>query len=446
MSRSEVEITIRFESLYRRVPINGTRDAAIYRIERTKVRLTSLRRRSIGPTPVDVHSRLAIPLTEPNRPRSGPNVANDTIRNSRVESDRVTDHVLEEHFQHRASLRKSDRIYVSRRPASETTDSRLGDALDVIAEHFPRRFAPPFRVPCLLSTARHLAAAVATKRAHDNDTRPCRVCKLKRSLGALATDATGDVLRHDGDAFGVYRAQIRIFEETDQVRLASLLEGHHGGALEPQVGLEVLRYLANESLKWQLTNQQLRALLVATDLAKGDSSRPVAVRLLHAAGGRCAFAGFVASCLRGALPPVDLRAVCFVRAMTDYLHNTQHTQKIHTNPRLLLTCDTFGYRGLYGVRRRLFFFLFSSEREGEKPIMGRPCARAHRVEAIASAHQWPSVTAEGYFVGNLNVNRVRCHLRIARVGRLMTVAECRLRTEYSRESGALRYSSSYWSN
>ncbi|GBP96946.1 hypothetical protein EVAR_77059_1 [Eumeta japonica] len=171
-----------------------------------------------------------------------------------------------------------------------------------------------------------------------------RVCANSSArLGALATDATGElyVLRHDGDAFGVYRAQIRIFEETDQVRLASLLEGHHGGALEPQVGLEVLRYLANESLKWQLTNQQLRALLIATDLAKGDSSRPVAVRLLHAAGGRCALrAAFVASCLRGALPPVDLRAVCFVRAMTDYLHNTlyaAHTQISHTNPRLLLT-------------------------------------------------------------------------------------------------------------
>lgn len=34
---------------------------------------------------------------------------------------------------------------------------------------------------------------------------------------------------------------------------------------------------------------------------------PVAGALLRAA--------FVASCLRGALPPVDLRAVCFVRAM-----------------------------------------------------------------------------------------------------------------------------------
>ena len=28
-------------------------------------------------------------------------------------------------------------------------------------------------------------------------------------------------------------------------------------------------------------------------------------------------AALVASCLRGALPPVDLRAVCFVRAMVD---------------------------------------------------------------------------------------------------------------------------------
>lgn len=27
-------------------------------------------------------------------------------------------------------------------------------------------------------------------------------------------------------------------------------------------------------------------------------------------------AAFVASCLRGALPPVDLRAVCFVRAIS----------------------------------------------------------------------------------------------------------------------------------
>ncbi|GBP00183.1 hypothetical protein EVAR_62511_1 [Eumeta japonica] len=182
-------------------------------------------------------------------------------------------------------------------------------------------------------SARGAGSGELETRAHDNDTRHTSCVQTQSArLGALATDATGElyVLRHDGDAFGVYRAQIRIFEETDQVRLASLLEGHHGGALEPQVGLEVLRYLANESLKWRLTNQ-LRALLIATDLAKGDSSRPVAVGLLHAAGGRCALrAAFVASCLRGALPPVDLRAVCFVRAMTDYLPGYA-IRSTHTN-------------------------------------------------------------------------------------------------------------------
>ncbi|GBP90028.1 hypothetical protein EVAR_38934_1 [Eumeta japonica] len=70
-----------------------------------------------------------------------------------------------------------------------------------------------------------LCVVLRETRAHDNDTRPCRANSSAR-LGALATDATGElyVLRHDGDAFGVYRAQIRIFEETDQVRLASLLE------------------------------------------------------------------------------------------------------------------------------------------------------------------------------------------------------------------------------
>ena len=32
-------------------------------------------------------------------------------------------------------------------------------------------------------------------------------------------------------------------------------------------------------------------------------------------------AAFVANCLRGALPPVDLRAVCFVRAMIKRLES-----------------------------------------------------------------------------------------------------------------------------
>ncbi|GBP43661.1 hypothetical protein EVAR_30495_1 [Eumeta japonica] len=57
--------------------------------------------------------------------------------------------------------------------------------------------------------------------------------------------------------------------------------------------------------------------------------------------------------------------------------------------------------------------------------------RGHR-EALGAQQifkglqQWPSVTVEGYFEGSLNAKRARCHLRKARVGRLLTVAGYRL--------------------
>ena len=62
-------------------------------------------------------------------------------------------------------------------------------------------------------------------------------------LGAFATDSSGqlDVFRHDGHSLGMDSAQVGVFEKTDQVSLASLLQRHDGGALETQIGLEVLR-------------------------------------------------------------------------------------------------------------------------------------------------------------------------------------------------------------
>ncbi|KAK4828948.1 LOW QUALITY PROTEIN: hypothetical protein QYF61_001569 [Mycteria americana] len=142
--------------------------------------------------------------------------------------------------------------------------------------------------------------------------------------GALAADAAGqlDVLGHDGDALGVDGAEVGVLEEPHQVGLARLLQRHHGRALEAQVGLEVLRDLAHQPLEGQLADQQLRRLLVAPDLAQR-----------HRAGPRCGFftppvagallrAALVASCLRGAFPPVDLRAVCFVRAIAKRLQTS----------------------------------------------------------------------------------------------------------------------------
>ena len=49
-------------------------------------------------------------------------------------------------------------------------------------------------------------------------------------LGTFTTDAAGqlDVLWHDGDTLGVDGAKVGILEETDEVSLRSLLEGHDG--------------------------------------------------------------------------------------------------------------------------------------------------------------------------------------------------------------------------
>eukprot|EP00964_Phaeocystis_antarctica_P113979 scaffold77957_cov68-Phaeocystis_antarctica.AAC.3 len=105
---------------------------------------------------------------------------------------------------------------------------------------------------------------------------------------ALATDATGqlDVLGHDGHALGVDRAQVGVLEEANQVRLGGLLEGDNGRRLEAEVGLEVLRDLADQALEGQLADQELGRLLVPADLTERDGARAVAVGLLDAARGR----------------------------------------------------------------------------------------------------------------------------------------------------------------
>eukprot|EP00955_Chlamydomonas_euryale_P109011 365900-Chlamydomonas_euryale.AAC.1 len=106
-------------------------------------------------------------------------------------------------------------------------------------------------------------------------------------LSALATDTARqlDVLGHNGDALGVDSRQVGVLEKTDQVGLGGLLQRQHGGRLKAQVGLEVLRNLADQALERQLPDEQLRALLVLTDLAQRHGAWAVAVGLLDAAGG-----------------------------------------------------------------------------------------------------------------------------------------------------------------
>ena len=57
-------------------------------------------------------------------------------------------------------------------------------------------------------------------------------------------------------------AEVGVLKKTHQVRLASLLQGHHSRALEPQVGLEILGNLTDETLEGQLADKQFSRLLV----------------------------------------------------------------------------------------------------------------------------------------------------------------------------------------
>ena len=66
-----------------------------------------------------------------------------------------------------------------------------------------------------------------------------------------------DVLGHDRDALGVDGAQVRVLEQADEVRLGRLLQREDGRRLEAQVGLEVLRDLADEALERELADEEL---------------------------------------------------------------------------------------------------------------------------------------------------------------------------------------------
>ena len=110
------------------------------------------------------------------------------------------------------------------------------------------------------------------------------MCSLAKDLSTLATDSAGqlDVLGHDGHTLGVDGAQVGVLEQADQVSLASLLQGHDGRALEAQIGLEVLGDLTDQTLEWQLADQELGGLLVTTDLTESHGTGPVTMGLLHA--------------------------------------------------------------------------------------------------------------------------------------------------------------------
>ena len=86
-------------------------------------------------------------------------------------------------------------------------------------------------------------------------------------------------------------AQVGILKETHKVGLGGFLEGQDSRSLETQITLEILGDLTDQTLKGKLSNQKIGALLVPTNLAKGDGSGPVSMGLLDTSGGGGGLAG-----------------------------------------------------------------------------------------------------------------------------------------------------------
>ena len=80
------------------------------------------------------------------------------------------------------------------------------------------------------------------------------------------------------------RAQVGVFEQSNEVSLGCFLKSKHGSGLEAKIRLEILGNLTDKTLERSLADEKISGLLVFADLAKGDRSGTVTVGLLHTSG------------------------------------------------------------------------------------------------------------------------------------------------------------------
>jgi hypothetical protein len=76
-------------------------------------------------------------------------------------------------------------------------------------------------------------------------------------------------------------ALVGVLQEANHACLRSFLEGKEGRALHAQIRLYANSNLADKTLEGCLPHQKVRALLVFTDLTKGDGPRAPTMGFLH---------------------------------------------------------------------------------------------------------------------------------------------------------------------
>ena len=154
------------------------------------------------------------------------------------------------------------------------------------------------------------------------------------NLSSFSSNASGklDVFGHNCHSLSMDCAQVGVFEQTHQVGLTSLLQSHHGRALEPKVRLKVLSNLTNKSLERKLADQQFGALLIPTDLTKSNCARPVTMRFLYTSRSRSTLScSFGSKLLPWSLPSCRLTCSLF---STSHLYITPTRSLVEVYSRL----------------------------------------------------------------------------------------------------------------
>jgi hypothetical protein len=113
--------------------------------------------------------------------------------------------------------------------------------------------------------------------------------------------------------------QIGIFKEADQIGFGRFLQGQDGAALKAEIALEILGDLTDQTLEGELADQQVGRLLVPTNLAQGDCTRTVTMRLLDTTRGR----GGLARRLGGELFARSFASGAFTGAANWFLVSTR---------------------------------------------------------------------------------------------------------------------------
>ena len=105
--------------------------------------------------------------------------------------------------------------------------------------------------------------------------------------GALTTDSAGElhVLWHNGNSLGVDGTKVGVLEESNHVSLGGLLECKDGGALESEVVLVLSGDFTNESLEWELSDEEFGTLLESSDFTEGNGTWSESMGLLDTTGG-----------------------------------------------------------------------------------------------------------------------------------------------------------------